>query len=107
MLIATISFISRTHSELPPVSGSSGNEASYNQFPSKPISLNMVTPHSRRLQVQKHSDTKRGHCKFYKSGLDAEITKGRQFNPTGRNVSIHRISSISQLEQVEETDDLS
>ena len=92
-------------SGLPPVPGSSGSDSSTQPSSHKPISFNLVTLQADSLHRETLSRGKSGHNGIYKTGRVASNSRHKLAKVKSK--AFQRITAITQLEQVEEKDNLS
>ena len=92
-------------SGLPPVPGSSGSESSSQPSPHKPISFNLITLKTESLHRGKPSGGRKENNGIYKTGRVPVSSRHTHVKQKSKN--FQRITAMTQLEQVEEKDNLS
>jgi hypothetical protein len=92
-------------SGLPPVPGSSGSDSSNQPSSHRPISFNLITIKADSLHREELSRGKSGNNGIYKAGRVASNSRHKLVK--AKSKSFQRITAITQLEQVEEKDNLS
>ena len=92
-------------SGLPPVPGSSGSDSSSQPSSHRPICFNLITLQGDILHRDEHSRGKNGNNGIYKTSRVASNSRHKPVKSRGK--TFQRITAITQLEQVEEKDNIS